>query len=127
MNDSTVSVTQTRIKDSLLVTLPDELGPLTLSEVQRLTLDEIQHTMTASVILECSAVKFMDAEEFEVIRSIASMAAVLGASPLMVGLKPEIIKYLVQTDLDVSGIQAFLGLNDALDYLDRNRHRDHQS
>jgi len=127
MSDSPVSVTHTRIKDSLLVTLPGELAPDTLSEVQRLTLDEIQHTMTASVIFECSAIKFMDAEEFCEIRSIASMAGVLGASPLIVGLRPEIIKYLVQSDLDVSGIQAFLGLNEALDYLDRNRHRAPQS
>lgn len=113
------TVTATNIKNNLVVTLPVDLSGGALDQVRSVTLDAIQDNPIIAVIFECSALKFIDVNEFDVLKSICGMSGVLGAVPILTGLRPEIIKYLIFADIDCTGIRAFLGLNEALDYLDQ--------
>ena len=45
------------------------------------------------------------------------MASVMGAAPIIVGLKPGVVSALVDMDVDTSGVQAALNLDDALQLL----------
>jgi hypothetical protein len=56
----------------------------------------------------------LDRTEFRELRAIQHMIRVLGASSVMVGLRPGIVMYLVDSDEDLSGIRAFRTLEDAL-------------
>lgn len=122
INDVQSTVTATHIKNNLVVTLPVDLSDGALDQVRSVTLDAIQDNPIVAVIFECSALKFIDINEFDDLKSICSMTGVLGVVPILTGLKPEIIKYLILADIDCSGIRAFLGLNEALDYLDQVQH-----
>lgn len=109
----------TRIKDSLVMTFPSELLPETLDEARGIIEDAIEGYSVSSIIFECSALKMIDIHEFNSFRALSFAALVMGAKPYWVGLSPDIIKYLVIADVDISGIQAFLGLSEALEHLDR--------
>ena len=113
------TVTGTRIKDNLVVTLPADLSGETIEQARQVTLHQVHGNRPLAVILECSAVSYMDKHEFGELRAISSVVAVLGARTCFAGLRAGIVKHLVLSDADLSGVQAFLGLNEALDYLSR--------
>jgi hypothetical protein len=101
------------------MTFPSDLLPDTLDEAQRIIEDATGEHSVSSIIFECSALKMIDVHEFNSMRALNLLALVMGAKPYWVGLRPDIIKYLVMADVDIAGIQAFLGLSEALEHLDR--------
>jgi len=110
----TTSVTGTRVRGCLVVTVSQDLSGDMLDEVRRVALDGIQRDGAQSAIFELSAVPFMDSVEFGELRKIARMAEMLGARVIFVGLKPGIIVHLLDADADVGGVHACLGLDEAL-------------
>ena len=68
----------------------------------------------SGVILEVSGVPFMDSHEFQDLRRVMHMAELLGARCMLVGLRPGIIMHLMDSDVDVRGLRAVLGLDEAL-------------
>ena len=112
------AVTGTRVKDNLVVTLPADLSGDVLAQVREVTLHQLRDDRPSAVILECSAVSYMDTHEFEELRAISGTIAVLGARTCFTGLRAGIVKHLVLSDANLDGVRAFLGLNEALDHLD---------
>ena len=116
-NASAMSVTGTRVGACLVVTLGRDLGAGALDAVRQVLLDGVQRGGAASVILDCSGVPFMDSHEFGELRKVLRMAELLGARCVLVGLQPGIIVHLMAVDADVRGLQAMLGLDEALQAL----------
>lgn len=108
------SVTSTRISDCLIVTVPDDMGGSQMDALRRTTLEAIHGVATRAVIFELSGLRFLDSEEFNALKSIAQMTQRLGSCPIFVGLRPGIVAHLVQSDADLSGIKAEIGLDEAL-------------
>lgn len=108
-----------RIKDCVVVTAPGDLGSGRMAELERVTLKHITADHTRGVIFELGGVQFMDSSEFGRLKVVAQMAQHLGVKPMLVGLRPGIIAHLAQTDADITGIPAAMGLNDALAILGR--------
>ena len=108
------SVTGTRVEDCLVVTVSRDLGGGTLDEIRRVTLEGVQRDGASGVILEVSGVPFMDSHEFQDLRRVMHMAELLGARCMLVGLRPGIIMHLMDSDVDVRGLRAVLGLDEAL-------------
>ncbi len=119
MNGLPGTVTGTRVNDHLVVALPADLSGDVLEQVREMTLDQVRADRIGVVILECTAVRYMDVHEFTELHTIADVITVLGARTCFVGLRPGIVKHLVLSDVDLSRVRAFLGLNEALDYLSR--------
>jgi rsbT antagonist protein RsbS len=65
-------------------------------------------------VLDVSGVEVMDSTDFEMLRMTMSMASVMGAEPIIVGLKPGIVSALVDMDVDTGDVRAALNLDDAL-------------
>ena len=59
----------------------------------------------------------MDLEEFEVLRRSMAMASIMGARPIVVGLRAGIVASLIALDAEVDGIEAAADLEDALQRL----------
>lgn len=123
---SSTSVTGTRVEDCLVVTVSRDLGADTLDEVRRVTLDGVQRDGAGAVILELSGVPYMDSHEFEELRRIMHMAGLLGARSMLVGLRAGIIMHLMDCDVDVRGLPAMLGLDEALHAMRRLRETTHE-
>lgn len=108
------SVTGTRVGPCLVVTVGSDLSEEVLEQVRTTTLDGIQLDGAHSAILELTGVPFLDTRDFTELRKIVRMGGLLGARVMLVGLKPGIIMHLMAADVDVSGIEASLGLDEAL-------------
>lgn len=109
------SVSTTRIGSCLVVTAPDDLGGDALAVLEKATLEAIHGVATRAVMFELGGVQFMDTGEFMALKLIALMAQRLGSTPILVGLRPGIVAYLVQADVDIAGVEAALGLNEAFE------------
>lgn len=116
MDESSPDVAATRIKDNLVLNLPSEFGPSTLEQLRQLVLDQVHENHTLAVIFDCSAVQYMDRHEFSELCVISRVVMVLGARPCFAGLRPGVVKYLVQADADCPGIKTYFDLNAALDH-----------
>jgi len=112
-------VTSTLVRGCLVVTLPQELADR-LSEIQAAVLNEVRETGARVAVIEMSAVKVLDCEEFLGIRAMVGMLRLLGARPILVGLSAGIVGYLVSNDADTRGLEVERDLQDALDRATRD-------
>jgi anti-anti-sigma regulatory factor len=112
-------VTSTLVRGCLVVTLPQELADR-LDEIQAAVLDAVRETGARVAVIEMSAVKVLDCEEFIGIRAMVGMLRLLGARPILVGLSAGIVGYLVSNDADTRGLEVERDLQDALDRATRD-------
>lgn len=110
------TITSTHVKNTLVVTLPAEFSATAVEQLHEVALEHVHEHRMKAVVFDCSALHYMDRQEFDQLRAALSVLAMLGAQPCLVGLRPGIIKYLILANVDNSGIQAFLDLNEALDH-----------
>lgn len=116
------NVISTRVGQNIIVTLGHDLSGGVLAEVKRITLHDIHRYRAQAVIFEVSALQFIDTHEFSELKNIMKMVEVLGATSVFSGFKPGIVMYLIESDVDLSGIQACYGLDEALEFLANLRH-----
>ena len=112
-------VTSTLVRGCLVVTLPQELADR-LDQIQAAVLEAVRETGARVAIIEMSAVKVLDCEEFIGIRAMVGMLRLLGARPILVGLSAGIVGYLVSNDADTRGFEVERDLQDALDRATRD-------
>lgn len=112
------------IQGCLVASIQVELSEDLLRQFQEQLLERIRTTRVRGVVLDVSGVEVMDAFDFEMLRSTMAMATMMGAKPMLVGLKPGIVSALVDMDVDVSRIRAALNVDDALGILSAASHAD---
>lgn len=112
--DDIGQVIATQVGGCLVVTLPAEVMPQVFDEVRARTLEGLRRGGAGHVVFELSAVQVLDLEDFDTLRAIASMALLLGARPMLVGLRAGIVMHLVDVDADTSGLEAARDLEEAL-------------
>ena len=87
---------------------------LTEAILQRFQHDllELLHTSGAKgVILDLKGVDIMDVEDFDALRHTLSMASLMGAHAILVGLQPGVVSALTELDVNVEDIHAALTLD----------------
>ena len=112
------------IQGCLVASIQVDLTDQVLSRFRRELLERISGTHVHGVVLDVSGVDIMDVADFEMLRTTMTMASVMGATPIIVGLKPGIVSALVDMDVDTRNVRAALNLDDALSLL---RHTDEHS
>lgn len=114
---SSSNVVATKVKNCLIVTVGEDLSGGGLEEVRRVVLRDVHEKGCLSIIFELSALKFMDTLEFQGLRTVSEMASILGAQAMFVGMQPGIVFHLITNDVETSGLNAALDLNEALERL----------
>lgn len=120
MENIGISVVATKVKDVLVVTLPNDLSDENFNQLKIKVVNGLSSTEVRAVVFECSALQYIDHYEFIDLKNLLDSSRILGAKPILVSLSPGIIKYLIESDVDLTGIKAFLSLNEALDFLEIN-------
>ena len=92
-----------------------------LRQFQHDLLERVQSSGAPAVILDVSGVEVMDLDDFQMLRRTMDMVSVMGARPVLVGLRPGIVASLIGLDGDVDGIEATADLDDALQRLQLDR------
>ena len=85
-----------------------------LSQFRHELLERIASERVHGVVLDVSGVTVMDSTDFELLKTTMTMASVMGASPIIVGLKAGIVSALMDMNVNTEGVRAALNLDDAL-------------
>ncbi len=105
------------IQGCLVASIQIDLTEQVLSLFRQELLERIASAQVHGVVLDVSGVEIMDSADFEMLRTTMIMASVMGATPIIVGLKPGVVSALVDMDVDTQNVRAALNLDDALQIL----------
>jgi rsbT antagonist protein RsbS len=105
------------ISGCLVASIQLDLTTELLRRFQQDLLQRIKSSGVSAVIVDVSGVEIMDLEDFELLRRSMAMASIMGARPIVVGLRAGIVASLIALDAKVDGIEAAADLDDALERL----------
>ena len=83
----------------------------------------MQKSRATGVILDVSGIDILDLYDFNGLRSTMEMAEVMGARPILSGLKPGVVSALIDLGADPEGVNAVLNLDDAFQLLDGDQEK----
>ena len=105
------------ISGCLVASIQLDLTTEILQHFQQDLLQRIQTSGVSAVVLDVSGVEIMDLEDFELLRRSMAMASIMGARPILVGLRAGIVASLIALDANVERIEAAADVDDALQRL----------
>ena len=94
------------------------LTPEVLRQFRIDLLECVQKSRANGVILDVSGIDILDLDDFNGLRRTMEMAKVMGAWPILSGLKPGVVSALIDLGADPEGVTAVLNLDDAFRLLD---------
>ena len=95
-----------------------DLDPEVLRQFRIDLLECVQKSRANGVILDVSGIDILDLDDFNELRSTMEMAEIMGARPILSGLKPGVVSALIDLGADPEGVNAVLNLDDAFRLLD---------
>lgn len=98
--------------------VPADLSSEVLARLRADCLESVRASSARGLVLDLSAVDVMDAADFAALRATLGMVRLLGARPVLVGLRPGVIMALMDLDVDVEGLLAVQTLDDAFALLE---------
>jgi len=99
---------------SIQVDLDDDV----IARFRQDLLDCIHETGSRGVILDVSGLEMLDSEELAALRNIMVMTALMGAEPVLVGLRPGVVSALIEVGADIDGLNAAINLDAAFAMLE---------
>ena len=94
---------------SIQIDLTDEV----LSALRKDLLNQVRDIGARGVILDVSGVEVMDVDDFDGLRKTMEMARVMGARPVLSGLRAGVVAALIDLGAMVDGVEAAINLDDA--------------
>jgi rsbT antagonist protein RsbS len=110
------------ISGCLVASIQLDLTTELLRRFQQDLLQRIKSTGVSAVILDVTGVEIMDVEDYELLRRSMVMASIMGARPILVGLRAGIVASLIALDANVDSVEAAADVDDALKRLQSVAH-----
>jgi rsbT antagonist protein RsbS len=104
-----IQVTRDCVVASVQVDLSDEA----INHLRTALLETIQQVRARAVVVDLSGLEIIDPFEFERLTKTLDMVRLMGAAPVISGLKPSIVASLIALDANVSGVQGAIDLDQA--------------
>ena len=102
----------------VMASIQIDLTPEVLRQFRIDLLECVQKSRANGVILDVSGIDILDLDDFNGLRRTMEMAKVMGAWPILSGLKPGVVSALIDLGADPEGVTAVLNLDDAFRLLD---------
>jgi rsbT antagonist protein RsbS len=115
-----------KIADVLLVSIQSDIDDRTVLELQERVLEEIERTNAHAVLIDISLLEMVDSFTGRMLSDIASMASIMDAETVVVGMQPAVAITLVELGLELKGVSTALDVDDGLRILKGrilNKHR----
>ena len=106
------------VRGCVVASIQIDLDPEVLRQFRIDLLECVQKSRANGVILDVSGIDILDLDDFNGLRSTMEMAEVMGARPILSGLKPGMVSALIDLGADPEGVNAVLNLDDAFRLLD---------
>ena len=110
------------ISGCLVASIQLDLTTELLRRFQQDLLQRIKSTGVSAVILDVTGVEIMDVADYELLRRSMAMASIMGARPILVGLRAGIVASLIALDANVDSVEAAADVDDALKRLQSVAH-----
>lgn len=101
----------------LLVTIQVDMHDQLALNLQEDLTEKISKTKTKGVLIDISSLEIVDSFIGRMLSNIASMAQVLDAQTVVVGMQPAVAITLVELGLDLPGVKTALNVDKGMELL----------
>lgn len=109
-----------KLKNILLVTVPDDPGDDTIQELQRKVLHAIEKYESKGLILDISSVNILDSFFARTISETTQMVALMGGQTVIAGMQPSVAITATELGLHLGKAISTLDVDRALDVFTDN-------
>lgn len=105
------------VDNFLVVPVNAELEDDYAIQLRRGILEKVKATGTKGVLIDVSAVTFLDAFTFSILADTVKMISMLGAEVVLVGVQAGVASALVDLEIDIGGIRTAVTMDDGFDLI----------
>ena len=103
-----------KVGEVLLVSIQADIDDRTVVELQQRVLEQIERTNARAVLIDISLLEMVDSFTGRMLSDIASMASIMDAETVVVGIQPAVAITLVELGLELKGVSTALDVDDGL-------------
>jgi rsbT antagonist protein RsbS len=108
-----------KIQDYLIVSIQVDMHDKLAIQLQSQILDEIEKTGAKGVLIDISVLEMVDSFIGRMLSGMASMAAIMDAAVVIVGMQPAVAITLVELGLEMPGIDTALNMEQGMALLEK--------
>lgn len=108
-----------KIRDYLIVSIQVDMHDKLAIQLQSQILEEIEKTSAKGVLIDISVLEMVDSFIGRMLSGMASMAAIMDAAVVIVGMQPAVAITLVELGLEMPGVDTALNMEKGMEMLER--------
>jgi rsbT antagonist protein RsbS len=108
-----------KMRDYLVVSIQVDMHDRLALELQAQILEEVSQTGTKGVLIDISVLEMVDSFIGRMLSGMASMAAIMDAAVVIVGMQPAVAITLVELGLDMPGVETALNMEKGIEMLEK--------
>lgn len=112
-----------KIGDYLIVSIQVDMHDKLALELQHQILEEISKTGAKGVLIDISVLEMVDSYIGRMLSGMASMAAIMDAGVVIVGMQPAVAITLVELGLEMPGVNTALSMENGMKILEKTLHK----
>ncbi|MDM0104272.1 STAS domain-containing protein [Variovorax sp. J22R24] len=114
-----------RMGDTLLVTIQVDMQDQTALALQDDLADKIAKTGASGVLIDITALEIVDSFVGRMLTGISSIARILSATTVVVGMQPAVAITLIELGLSLEGVRTALNVERGMELLRKTRQESH--
>ncbi len=114
-----------RMGKTLLVTIQVDMQDQVALQLQDDLADKIAKTGASGVMIDITALEIVDSFVGRMLTSISSIARILSATTVVVGMQPAVAITLIELGLSLEGVRTALNVERGMELLRRTRQESH--
>lgn len=107
-----------KIRDYLIVSIQVDMHDKMAIQLQSQILNEIAKTGAKGVLIDISVLEMVDSFIGRMLSGMASMAAIMDAAVVIVGMQPAVAITLVELGLEMPGVDTALNMEKGIEMLE---------
>ncbi len=115
-----------KIRDYLIVSIQVDMHDRLAVQLQSQILEEIERTGAKGVLIDISVLEMVDSFIGRMLSGMASMASIMDAAVVIVGMQPAVAITLVELGLEMPGVDTALNMEKGMEMLEK-RLRDQEN
>jgi rsbT antagonist protein RsbS len=108
-----------KIKNFLIVSIQVDMHDKLAIQLQSQILEEIEKTGAKGVLIDISVLEMVDSFIGRMLSGMASMAAIMDAAVVIVGMQPAVAITLVELGLEMPGVDTALNMERGMEMLEK--------
>jgi len=108
-----------KIRDFLIVSIQVDMHDKMAVQLQSQILHEIERTGAKGVLIDISVLEMVDSFIGRMLSGMASMASIMDAAVVIVGMQPAVAITLVELGLEMPGINTALNMERGMELLEK--------